>query len=209
MCPLVMTPAVCPLTSEIFGAVPYLSAEPEAVERWRPTVAERRVVHIGVHWQAEASHIQGRERSLPLQTLAPLFEMPGIHWYSLQRGASQEIAAYPQLTDLSHIDDPAARFVETAAVMTHLDLFIACDSTPLHVAGALGCPVWCLLPYVFDARWTLRDGTTPWYPGHRLFAQTEPGHWASVVDEVRYALEQALDAGTLTRRAMRTGAHFG
>ena len=82
----------------------------------------------------------------------------------------------------------------------NLDLLVAVDSGLAHVAGALGCPVWCLLPFAYDSRWTASvDGTTPRYPGHRLYAQSRPGGWASVVEEVRYDLEQAILHGSLNR----------
>ena len=195
--PLVLTPSIVRLTDEIFGSVPYLDASPEAIERWAPMFADGRFPHIGLHYAADPQHQSARERSIPLKDLAPLFEVPGTRWYSLQRGASAEVAKYPALIDLGDIDTEP--FMETAGALHGLDLLIACDSGPAHIAGALGaCPVWVLLNFFFDPRWCACTEETKWYPKtHRLFKQDEPGDWPSVVEQVRYELEEAIRWGTL------------
>ena len=146
-CPVTWLPAIpsCELTPARLSGVPYLCAEDDAVQRWAPTFADRSVVHVGLHWRADVAHVAGQQRSLRLSDLAPLFEIAGARFYSVQDNGGDELKAYPEVADLGHVDHPGARFVETPAVMKHLDLLIACDSGPAHVAGALGCPVWLLL----------------------------------------------------------------
>jgi hypothetical protein len=81
--PLDLLPSVCPLTPEILGKTPYLFPEAEALERWRPRFEDRSVVHIGLHYGAESRHLTGRQRTVPLDTLAPLFSTPQTQFYSL------------------------------------------------------------------------------------------------------------------------------
>ena len=197
--PLILTPAYVVLTPALFGAVPYLAATPDAIDRWRPTCEDRRLLHIGLHFRADAAHTSGRERSLPLKALAPLFDLPGTRWYSLQPGAAAEVATYPQLIDFGAIDREP--FMETAGLLHHLDLLLACDSSLSHLAGALGTPpVWLLLDFFYDARWGQGQETTVWYPRHRLFQQDQPGDWPSVVKQVAEELTRAITDDTLRRR---------
>ncbi len=117
---------------------------------------------------------------------APLAEIEGVCLYSLQKDKTtrpldpalgNRLAADfgPQLT----------RFAETAAIVAHLDLVITVDTSLAHLAGALGKPVWTLLPYAPDWRWLLGRDDTPWYPTMRLFRQETAGDWRSVIERVR------------------------
>jgi hypothetical protein len=196
--PLILTPSLVPLTDEIFASVPYLHASPEAIARWAPTFADRRYTHIGIHFAADARHRSAQKRSIPLKLLAPLFSVERTKWYSFQCGASADVATYPQLIDLGEVDTDAP-FMETAGALHGLDLLIACDSGPAHIAGALrACPVWILLNFFFDPRWCAVAETTPWYPKtHRLFQQDEPGAWEPLIELGKDELEEAIRFGTL------------
>lgn len=187
----------CELTAEWLAAsVPYLFAETEAVERWSSTFTDRSVVHVGLHWRADRAHQDPKQlRSIPLSALAPVLTLPGAKFYSLQYNGGDEIKDFPMVIDLGNIDDPASRFVQTAGVMKHLDLLIACDSGPAHVAGALGTKVWMFLSLAAqDARWGLKQ-YTPWYPGHTLIKQSpsrDLSDWDEAVWEVREALQRFI-----------------
>jgi hypothetical protein len=200
-CPIPLIPSFesCALTPAwVSSVVPYLFAEDDAVERWAQTFADRDVLHIGLHWQAVHSDVLGHQWSVPLSALAPLFSLWGTRFYSLQYDGSDELKAYPEVVDLGNIDDPASRFVETAAVMKHLDLLIACDSGPAHVAGACGTKVFLLLPVASDVRWGL-DRKTVWYPGHTLWH--DPGRdWQIPVWEIRDAVERLVYHRSICRR---------
>jgi ADP-heptose:LPS heptosyltransferase len=74
--------------------------------------------------------------------------------------------------------------LETAALMTHLDLIVTVDTMVAHLAGALGRPVWTLLHFAADWRWLLDRADSPWYPTMRLFRQPSPGAWEPVVARV-------------------------
>lgn len=139
--------------------VPYLSVDPALLGP--PTGG------IGLQWSAGE---WDAGRSLPVSALAPLHCIPGVRLVSLQDG--------PYTPDVT----------ATAAAIMGLDLVITVDTMVAHLAGALGKPVWVLLPYEADWRWMLDRGDSPWYPTMRLFRQDETRHWAPVMDRVRQAL---------------------
>jgi hypothetical protein len=182
-------PAIVPLTPEVLRGGPYLTPEPEVVARWSPSFQDRSVLHVGLHWQAEAKHLTGKARSIALSDVSPLFEVPRTKFYSLQPKSTGELAAFPMVTNLGNEDEPGARFVQTAGIISCLDLVICCDSSIGHLSGAIGVPVWMLLGFARDPMWGLDPDDTPWYPAHRLFSQhypdRGPDQWLDVITEVR------------------------
>ncbi len=121
---------------------------------------------------------------MKLQWFGALLNIPGVKYFSLQKGApATELESIPAGTviDLSAcLED----FADTAATIQELDLVISIDTAVAHLAGALGKPVWTLLPFAPDWRWMLEREDTPWYPTMRLFRQLAPGDWASVIKRV-------------------------
>ncbi|OYV94412.1 MAG: hypothetical protein B7Z73_02875 [Planctomycetia bacterium 21-64-5] len=177
------------------GKVPYLSAEPALVELWRQEFAGLQGAKIGIAWQGNPHFRPGLHRSVPLAEFATLGKLPGVQLISLQKGAGvEQIAQVPfgdKVLDLSpRLDEALGPFMDTAAVMTQLDLVICCDTAVAHLAGALAVPVWVALPYVAEWRWLLDREDTPWYPTMRLFRQPEPGNWAHVFQRIVDALRQ-------------------
>ena len=84
--------------------------------------------------------------------------------------------------------DSITDFADTAGIISQTDLIISVDTATAHLAGALGKPVWTLLPYAADWRWRLHRTDTPWYPSMRLFRQTNPGHWEDLMEEINHCL---------------------
>lgn len=167
--------------------LPYLNADPERMARWASLLPQGGL-RVGLVWKGNPRFENDADRSLPgLQTLAPLRAVAGVSFISLQKGAGEDDATSPlpglTLLDLgSRIDD----FADTAAIVAQLDLVICVDTAIAHLAGALGKPVWVMLPwYKTDWRWLAEGETTPWYPGvMRLLRQEAMGDWTPVVERV-------------------------
>jgi Flp pilus assembly protein TadD len=144
---------------------------------------------IGVAWAGAAHHRNDHRRSLPLASLAPLFSLPGIAWHSLQNGSAaaqlDRVAAASAIVPLAPQNDVA----HTAALVDALDAVVTVDTGIAHLAGALGKPVFVLLPFAPDWRWGITGERTPWYPSARLFRQPSIGDWPGAVASLREALQ--------------------
>jgi hypothetical protein len=138
-------------------------------------------------WAGRPEHFNDAARSLNLDQLAPLAST-GATFISVQKGprAAQAVPAGMKIIDFG---DKQADFDDTAAILMLSDLLISIDSSPGHLAGALGRPVWLLLSKVADWRWLLERSDSPWYPGHRLFRQRMANDWGPVIDEVTSTLK--------------------
>ncbi|MCK6442369.1 tetratricopeptide repeat-containing glycosyltransferase family protein [Elstera cyanobacteriorum] len=148
---------------------------------------------IGLVWAGNPNHVNDRQRSIPMNDLLSLTQVSGCSFYSLQYGTSEKVKrslARVQVVDLA---TTFTDFADTAAAIQALDLVITVDTSVAHLAGALGKPVWILLPFVPDWRWMLNRSDSPWYPSARLFRQPRRGDWASVLKEVKQALVEFRD----------------
>ena len=176
--------------------IPYLQANRELAEQWREKLADDRGFRIGVCWAGSPHHTNEMNRSCPLSAFAPLASIPEVSLYSLQQGPGAEQAdRLPEgmvLNRFSEQLDRAGRFIDTAAIISNLDLVISIDTSIAHLAGALGRPVWTLLCASPDWRWLLQRSDTPWYPGMRLFRQQQPGNWDNVFAQVTAALHEYI-----------------
>jgi len=177
--------------------IPYLKAESELIERWN-----RRVGHaefrIGVAWQGKPNASIDRGRSFPLSAIAPLARVPGVRLFSLQKNDGldqlQHLPAELKVENLGNdFDSGSDAFIDTAAVMSSLDLVVSSDTSVAHLAGALGCRTWVALKYVPDWRWLLDRDDSPWYPTMRLFRQKVAGDWNPVFSTIEKELRSLLD----------------
>jgi hypothetical protein len=167
--------------------VPYISVPDERAYWSRHILPPQRSSRIGLVWQSGAWNL---ERSIPMELLGPLFASGEYEFFSLQKGAAPGALESPwPLLDLEPFETDVRN---TAALMLHLDLIVTVDSMTAHLAGALGKPVWILLPFEADWRWMLERADTPWYPTARLFRQTQPGDWPSVIDSVAAQLSLGI-----------------
>jgi tetratricopeptide (TPR) repeat protein len=175
--------------TNIPAAVPYLSVSRENAAEVAPQmVVPEGTLRVGLSWAGNRQQANDRRRSCPLSALAPLFQLPGIEWYSLQKGDGEDqIASVPAAARIRQLD---ARndFARKAALIAELDLVISVCTSNAHLAGALGKPLWVLLCHAPDWRWRLDRSDSLWYPTAHLFRQPAPGDWDSVVAEVRAAL---------------------
>lgn len=174
--------------------LPYLAADPLRVRHWADLMGNTgNALRVGLVWKGNPRFENDADRSLSsLNELAPLGELAGVRYYSLQKGAGDNEAASPggplAVTDLA---PGIVDFSDTAAIVMNLDLVIAVDTAVAHLAGALGRPCWVLLPdYKTDWRWLTNRSDSPWYPGvMRLFRQKTMGDWSTAISEVKAALQ--------------------
>jgi len=169
----------------------YLHADPQRVEQWRKRLADVPRPWVGLVWAGRPTHPNDAQRSLALADLAPLAPVAkaGVSFIGLQKGAAADPATPPPAgMAMLSLGDDLRDFDDTAALITLLDVLVTVDSSPAHLAGALGCPVWVLLPFAPDWRWLLGRSDSPWYPSMRLFRQPAPGQWGPVLTEVAAAL---------------------
>jgi Flp pilus assembly protein TadD len=179
---------------KIPAAVPYLCADPRRIAHWRERLG-RAGFKVGIAWQGSRNRIDVG-RSAPLSMFSRLASVPGVRLISLQKGAGPDPpdAKGPPLERLAGLDEGPQAFLDSAAVMVHLDLVITSDTALGHLAGALGRPIWVALKYVPDWRWLERRADSPWYPGMRLFRQSSPGDWEGVFAAILAALVQCAQA---------------
>jgi Flp pilus assembly protein TadD len=190
--PLASLPRIFDTTVETVPAqVPYLYPARELVEFWKNRLAGNRNLKVGLVWAGRPDYANDHNRSMALAQLAPLGDVPGVTFYSLQKGAAAEQKALgpPEGMNLVNLSPQLTDFLQTAAVLANLDLVITVDTSVAHVAGALGRPVWVFLPWVCDWRWMLDREDSPWYPTMRLFRQPAWRDWETpirrVADELR------------------------
>jgi len=166
----------------------YLAADPERVERWRAALDAIPGFKIGISWQGNPAYHLDRFRSPPLAEFRPIARLPDVSLVSLQQGVGAEQVADVReifsVATLGGVADGDGAFVDTAAIVTRLDLVITSDTALTHLAGALGVPTWVVLPHAADWRWGVAGDSCPWYPTVRLFRQPRPGDWKSVFRRV-------------------------
>lgn len=172
------------------AAIPYLRAESDRVERWRAPLEAISGFRIGISWQGDQRPAYRRNRSFPLSLLEPIARLPGVQLVSLQKGAAVECGFH--VHELQGLDEGPEAFLDTAAVMRHLNLVITCDTSIAHLAGALAVPTWVALPFAPDWRWMLNRDDTPWYPTMRLFRQSRRAGWDEVFHRIAVSARDLL-----------------
>jgi ADP-heptose:LPS heptosyltransferase len=174
---------------------PYLFADAEKVSYWRRRLAAHAGRKVGLVWSGAANHKNDHNRSLALAKILPLFELQ-IEFHVLQKEFRADdavlLADYPHV--LTHQHD-LHDFADTAALLECLDLVISVDTSVAHLAGAMGKPVWILLPANPDFRWLLERSDSPWYPTATLFRQGEDREWSTVISAVQQSLINRLLPG--------------
>jgi tetratricopeptide (TPR) repeat protein len=195
-CPLLSLPAAFGTKlATIPASIPYLEASAERVRRWQTRLGQTKKLRIGLAWSGNATHKNDQNRSIALARLAPLLSLPGAEFLSLQKGVRPEDAAVMKDLPITDIAGELGDFADTAAVVSLVDLVIAVDTSVVHLAGALGRPVWILLPFSPDWRWLQSRDDSPWYPTARLFRQSAIGDWEGVIRNVKKELAKL--AGTV------------
>lgn len=172
--------------------VPYLTPDPVLVAQWKSRLdSAPGKFKVGLAWAGSPNFKSDQLRSMELQQLSPLFDIPNVTFLSLQKGDASKQPIPPNLKLIDWTSD-LHDFADTAALIANLDLVIAVDTAVAHLAGALAKPVWLMLPFSNDWRWMLNRSDSPWYPTMRLFRQTKHADWSEPVQAAADALRIAL-----------------
>ena len=189
-CPLGSLPlALKTETANIPAEIPYLRADEAHLAKWRARLAALPGKRVALAWAGNVSHANDRNRSIDLKLLEPLLTLDGVSFLSIQRelrGNDAELLA--RHANVSHLGGELADMADTAAVVALADLTISVDTSVVHLAGSLGRPVWVMLPFAPDWRWTMSGASSPWYPQARLFRQNALGDWPSAIATLRAEL---------------------
>jgi tetratricopeptide (TPR) repeat protein len=193
-CPLGSLPLAFNTSLEtIPSAVPYLSVG-DRTSLWKDGLDLTRAPRIGLVWSGNPNHGNDHNRSISLRAFLPLLDLDA-QFISLQKELRPEDRATLRgRNDILDFGPNLDNFADTAELIKHLDLVISVDTSVAHLAGALGRPLWILLPYVPDWRWLVGRDNSPWYPTARLFRQTETREYGSVIERVRSELATQVRA---------------
>ena len=170
--------------------IPYIFANPKKTTQWQAEIAPHPGLHVGLVWAGGALHKGNRLRSCSLSTFSSLAECEDVTFFSLQKGEPvQEMKNTPTGMTLVNCSELIQDFQDTAALIANLDLDVTVDTSVAHLAGAMGKPVWVLIPFNPDWRWMLNRDDSPWYPTMRLYRQSRLGTWADCIERMRQDLK--------------------
>ncbi len=194
-CPLLSLPLAFGTTLDsIPAAVPYVGPPADVAEIWRERVAgmgaEGRP-RIGLVWSGERAHDNDLNRSMSLAALSPVLDLPHLQFISLQHDVRDgDVPLLQTRADIAQIGQEFSDFADTAAAIAQLDGVIAVDTAVAHLAGAMGKPLFLLLPYAADFRWLRERTDSPWYPSARLFRQQQFDDWTGAVESAAAGLAE-------------------
>jgi tetratricopeptide (TPR) repeat protein len=195
-CPLSSLPLAFHTRLETIPApVAYLPpvSEPSR-EEWQSRLGPHDRFRVGLVWSGNRVHKNDHNRSITLQALSPILDLDAT-FVSLQKEPrDQDMVFLRERADILDVSEHLTDFVATAALVSCLDLVITVDTSVAHLVGAMGCPVWIMLPFTPDYRWLLDRDDSPWYPTARLFRQTETRDYAPVIDRIRTELQNLIGA---------------
>jgi hypothetical protein len=189
--PMMSLPRVMETTLEtVPHAVPYLVPPAHLVAEWGQRIGQAGSdVRVGIVWSGAHKLKALLNRSCPLDVIMRLQGIPGVTLFSLQLGdGAAELQALPRSLRPVDLTEDIVDMADTGAIISHLDLIISIDTAVAHLSGAMGKPVWILLPRMADWRWMLDREDSPWYPTMRLFRQRTAGDWSGLMADVRSAL---------------------
>lgn len=185
-CPLMSLPlALGTVVETIPATAPYLQADTALAAHWRNTLHRPGRLQVGVAWAGNPDNWNDRRRSIPFEQFRAALPESADFW-SLQKSTPQTQGSSGAPVRIFE----RTEFAHTAAQIMALDLVVTVDTSLAHLAGALGRPVWILLPRPADMRWLLERNDSPWYPSARLLRQHQQGQWDGVLQEVAESITQ-------------------
>jgi len=198
-CPIMSLPlAFKTMVETIPNKTPYIFSDQFKKSYWKRIFAyATNSLKVGVVWSGSKDHKKDHDRSLRLEQLEPILNLP-VTFYSLQKEVREkDKITLSKFNQIQQFHEELNDFSDTAAMVACLDLIISVDTSVAHLAGAMGKNVWILISYLPDYRWMLDREDTPWYPTARLFRQTHAGDWDSTILKVKKALDTLLEAKAL------------
>jgi tetratricopeptide (TPR) repeat protein len=160
----------------------YLSPADSFAAKWAPRLPRTDKPKVAIAWAGRPEHRRDRQRSLRFEQLRPLLDVDGIAWVSMQKGpAAEQALGRVEGLDWDPVGIDSHELDDALAILDQVDLLVCVDTSLAHIAGALGKPVWVLLPHPADYRWLTGREDSPWYPTLRLFRQAEAGAWEPVL----------------------------
>jgi ADP-heptose:LPS heptosyltransferase len=191
-CPLLSLPLTFATELATVPAnIPYLRPHPAHVAKWRNRLPGNDRLRVGICWSGNPTHLNDRNRSMPLDRFATLLSVPSVNFVAVQKEVSEPHATILREHGVIQLGQEFEDFSDTAAVIAMLDLVIAVDTSVAHLAGAMGKAVALLVPFSPDWRWLLDRTDSPWYPSMRLFRQTAIDDWSGPLDRLRQELVDA------------------
>ena len=190
-CPLMSLPLAFKTDlGNVPAEIPYLASDPARVALWREKLGPKRRPRVGIAWSGSQSQ-RNDKRSMALAQMLPLLG-DWAEWLSLQKEVpDSDLTLLASRGDVRHLGEELADFADTAAVVELIDVLVTVDTSVAHVPGAMGKPVWILLPFnAHDWRWMLDREDSIWYPSARLFRQAAVGDWAGVIGRVAAELQR-------------------
>ena len=191
--PLLSLPGIFDTRLETIPSdIPYVFADARKTGPWNDRLASD-CLRVGIVWAGSVWHVRDSSRSCGLEPFLRLAEIPGVELVGLQKGSAARAALeIPGHVPLVNFGEDLRDFSDTAGLVSVLDLVISVDTAVVHLAGAMGKPVWVLLPQVADWRWLLGREDSPWYPTLRLFRQGRQEEWAAVFSRVEAELRRVV-----------------
>jgi tetratricopeptide (TPR) repeat protein len=188
-CPVMSLPLAFKTTVDTIPAdLPYLYTNEDKKQHWQEKLGNKTVTKIGLVWSGSTTHNNDHNRSLLLQQLSSLLELP-VEFHSLQKEVrTVDIKTLTEFPSIHQHQDDLQDFSDTAALVDAMDIIISVDTSVAHLAGAMGKKVFVLVPYAPDYRWMLDRPDSPWYPSATLFRQPALDDWESVIVEIKQLL---------------------
>lgn len=181
MVPMMSLPFALNIGAGPFWDGAYLAAPSDEQDAWAARLGAKRAgLRVGLAWSGNPAMWEDVIRSIDPRLLQPFFSIPGVEFVNLQKGGTAPLADWPLIDLTADLSD----FADSAALMMNLDLIITVDTAVVHLAGALGKPVWLMDRFNACWRWMTGRRDSPWYPTLRIYRQPRPGDWGSVVDEI-------------------------
>lgn len=199
-CPLISLPLAFKTTlSTVPVREPYLFADSAKAAFWGGKLGPQTQPRIGLAWSGRPEHSNDHNRSMALKTLAPLLELP-FEFHSLQKELRAADREWLEASGrIQHHGESLTDFSETAALTAQMDGVVTVDASTAHLAGALGKPIWVLLPFAPDYRWLLDRSDSPWYPTAVLLRQETSGNWDGPVRRMIWEVKKKFTGWSLEK----------